>query len=209
MAGANSKRIAAENAQVLQRIRLLLLISTVVYVAHLALFQSGRTTFRVFMFVMSETASLSIWQQLEGMAQRGQSLDGKGLVQYMFDIVYVTWATHMTTALISAKFWYLYWIIPLYAGYKLLVVAAPYISPSLAAILSGSSSSNTNNSNGRARNGGAKGSSSSSSTGGGPRSAADIQEGVTGEILSKRQEKLRKRAEKGDPRVMQASQGRR
>jgi len=29
----------------------------------------------------------------------------------MFDIIYVTWFTHLTTALISAKFWYSLWIV--------------------------------------------------------------------------------------------------
>jgi len=36
-----------------------------------------------------------------------------------------------------------------------------------------------------------------------PGTAAEVQEGVTNEIMSKRQEKLRKRAERGDPRAMQ------
>lgn len=29
----------------------------------------------------------------------------------MFDVLYVTWFVHVATALVSAKFWYLYWIV--------------------------------------------------------------------------------------------------
>lgn len=30
------------------------------------------------------------------------------LCSYMFDIIYITWFVHVTTALVSTKFWYLY-----------------------------------------------------------------------------------------------------
>lgn len=134
---------------------------------------------------------------------------------YAFDILYVTWFVHVATALISAQFWKLYWVvrpllssllsppplgpprpapltlaaphtkrarkqIPLYATYRLLSFALPYISPSLAALVSGASSS---------------------SAGAGAAGADAQGAGAGTEPLSKRQEKLRKRAERGDPRV--------
>lgn len=33
------------------------------------------------------------------------------LARYMFDIIYVTWFVHVTTALVSAKFWYAYLVV--------------------------------------------------------------------------------------------------
>ena len=129
---------------------------------------------------------------------------------YMFDVLYVTWFVHVATALVSAKFWYLYWVvsrllpiaptrpssrsvflfgladgtricvsqIPLYALYRLASFALPYISPSLAAALRGSNGAD-------AAGGGFAG-----------------QDG-SNQPTSKRQEKLRKRMERGDPRVQQ------
>jgi len=35
------------------------------------------------MYTVTVTSELSLWQQLEGMSQRGQSLAGKGLIQYV------------------------------------------------------------------------------------------------------------------------------
>lgn len=92
------------------------------------------------MFVATFTSELSTWQQLEQMAKRGQSIsEGKGLIQYvsfspfritreiraewghvvrivrgnryMFDLIYITWFVHVTTALVSTKFWYAFWIV--------------------------------------------------------------------------------------------------
>ncbi|GAA5938992.1 uncharacterized protein JCM15063_004388 [Sporobolomyces koalae] len=189
MAGANSKRIASANAQQLTILRLGTAVSSVIYLLHLLVFQSGRTKWRLFLFVSTLTSELSLWQQLEGMAQRGQSLEGKGLVQYMFDLVYITWFVHVTTALVSAKFWYLFWIVPGYGIYKILNLFFPTLFSSTP--LASSNSDRT---------------SAASTSGTRPRSAAEAQSGVTAEILSKRQEKLKKRVDKGDPRAIAKTQ---
>lgn len=36
----------------------------------------------------------------------------------MFDVLYVTWFVHVATALVSAKFWYLYWIVSRLSPYR-------------------------------------------------------------------------------------------
>ncbi|GAA5983262.1 hypothetical protein JCM10908_000217 [Rhodotorula pacifica] len=182
MAGASNKRIAAANAATLKQLRLGMAVSGGVYLLHLFIFSSGRSYRRLFLFAVTEAIAVGLWNQLQAMAQRGEELNGsKGLVSYIFDILYVTWFIHVTTALISAKFWYLYWVIPLYAMYRLASFALPYISPSLAAAL---------------RGGGANGT--------GPQGAGGVagQDGPA-QPTSKRQEKLRKRMEKGDPRIQQ------
>ncbi|GAA5835727.1 hypothetical protein JCM3766R1_005833 [Sporobolomyces carnicolor] len=195
MAGANSKRIATENAKQLTLLRSGTAVSSIIYVLHLFMFASGRTKWRIFMFVATLTSELSTWQQLELMASRGQAIsEGKGLIQYMFDLIYITWFVHVTTALVSTKFWYLFWIIPGYGLYKL----ATFFFPQLASSVSSGGSTRNNATNARTRGGGG---------GGGPEApAAGVQDGVTGEILSKRQEKLRKRVEKGDPRAIAKNQ---
>ncbi|KAF9423054.1 hypothetical protein BGZ94_008407 [Podila epigama] len=47
----------------------------------------------------------------------GQDLSQEGLVQYAFDIIYVTWFVHVTSAFWS-KMWWFYLSIPAYAGWK-------------------------------------------------------------------------------------------
>ncbi|GAA5993203.1 hypothetical protein JCM5350_005031 [Sporobolomyces pararoseus] len=191
MAGANSKRIATENAKQLTLLRAGTAITSVIYILHLFLFQSGRTKWRVFLFVATLTSELSTWQQLEMMASRGQAIfEGKGLIQYMFDLIYITWFVHVTTALVSTKFWYLFWIIPGYGLYKL----SNFFFPNLLSSITGSSPSSSSSSSSRTGNNGIAA------------PAAGAQDGVTSEIMSKRQEKLRKRVEKGDPRAIAKNQ---
>jgi hypothetical protein len=33
------------------------------------------------------------------------------IFSYMFDIIYITWFVHITTAVISGKFWYTYIVV--------------------------------------------------------------------------------------------------
>ena len=42
----------------------------------------------------------------------------------MFDVVYVTWGTHVLAALVTAKAWYLYFAV------RLLHLPAPYVDGS-------------------------------------------------------------------------------
>lgn len=140
----------------------------------------------------------------------------------MFDIIYVTWFVHVLTALISDKFWWLYLSvrillpsrplplptnqppspppalnppttsqIPSYALYILYQkILLPFLfggkSPfrSLSELLSRSPSSSS-----------------------GPNAASGAEAQDTQETLSKRQAKLQKRAERGDPRVQQRKAG--
>lgn len=102
----------------------------------------------------------------------------------MFDIIYVTWFVHVLTAIISSKFWYAYALIPLYAfsiAYSKVIV--PFLlggrDPirSITSIFTGQGgTTSANSSSGQQKE---------------PEQAA----------LSKRQAKLQKRADRGDPRV--------
>ncbi|KAG0224126.1 hypothetical protein BGX31_008187 [Mortierella sp. GBA43] len=46
-----------------------------------------------------------------------EDLTQEGLIQYAFDIIYVTWFVHVTSAFWS-KMWWFYISIPVYAGWK-------------------------------------------------------------------------------------------
>lgn len=99
----------------------------------------------------------------------GEDLARPGILEWCFDVIYVTWACQVGSGLLGTWVWWLYLVIPGYAIYKLW---GSVISPLLL---------------GRS----------------GPSSAeADDQ---AAQPTSKRQEKLRKRSERGDPRVQARS----
>ncbi|GAA5975501.1 hypothetical protein JCM11641_004288 [Rhodosporidiobolus odoratus] len=178
-AGANAKRVSASNAKTLQQLQLGFLVSGGIYLLHLFIFSSGRSFRRLFLFVLTETIAVSLWRWMQAMAKRGEEVTGsKAVVAYMFDVIYVTWFVHIATALISGHFWKVYWIIPLYALYRLALFLLPRFAPGLAALLPGFDPSVI-----------------AAPTTAGPVPANQPQP------TSKRQEKLRKRAEKGDRRV--------
>ncbi|KAI5479897.1 hypothetical protein MNV49_002455 [Pseudohyphozyma bogoriensis] len=173
------KRIAAQNKGTVNTLRIGFAVSNIIYLLHLFIFRSGRTWTRLFYFSVTDVLAIVLWNQLEGMAKRGDDLSAAGLTSYMFDVIYVTWFVHVGTALITTKFWLLYLSIPAYAIYRLGKFAIPYVWPS-----------------GANRVGGAP------RKVGGQAGAGAAAEDTT-EPLSKRQEKLKKRQEKGARYVMQ------
>ncbi|CAI4219202.1 unnamed protein product [Parascedosporium putredinis] len=48
----------------------------------------------------------------------GQDLGAEGLTAYMFDVVWVTWATLVFVILIGDKGWFLWTVVPAYGGYQ-------------------------------------------------------------------------------------------
>ncbi|KAM0791483.1 hypothetical protein ACM66B_005936 [Microbotryomycetes sp. NB124-2] len=173
MAKGNAKRIQAANAQAIQQVRIGFLVSNVVYWLHLFLFRSGRPWRRLLYYTTTEVIAVVLWQQLEGMNRRGEELAQRGLTAYIFDIIYVTWFVHVATAVISTKFWYLYLVIPLYAVYRLVSFALPFI-----------------HGQGQAQGGNGP----ATPAGGAPATAEQP-------TLSKRQAKLQARQEKGQVKV--------
>jgi len=49
----------------------------------------------------------------------GGDLNAKGLIEYQFDIIYITIIVQLLVAFISDWFWAIYAIIPIYAGVKI------------------------------------------------------------------------------------------
>jgi hypothetical protein len=45
------------------------------------------------------------------LSSAGVDLTGEGVVQYMFDILYVTWFTHLSSCLVSDYFWFVYLLV--------------------------------------------------------------------------------------------------
>lgn len=139
MANASSKRIAAANKQTLQNLFKGFVIVNAIYFLWRIVFHWNSFTFSQF-FLYITTGGLTVlfyriltstgtptYSADGSLISSGEDLSSEGLTAYMFDIIYVTWFVHITTAFISNKFWMAYLVIPAYAAYKLVPMAMSYL----------------------------------------------------------------------------------
>jgi len=126
MAQGNAKRIAQQNASTLALLRNGFLFSQVVQLVSLFLFKASRT--KIVLYIISSLLAGVLGLSLNSMGQAKHDVQGKmvsagddlsspGLTAYMFDVVYITWAVHVLSA-ISIKFYYFYFLVPGYAFFK-------------------------------------------------------------------------------------------
>ncbi|KAI8337854.1 hypothetical protein BD560DRAFT_412993 [Blakeslea trispora] len=139
MANASSKKIASQNKQTLANLQKGFLTVNVVYflwriVYHWSSFSLGQcvlyiTTMglSVLLYRVLISSGSPVYASDGSLIQSGDDLNSEGLTAYMFDIIYVTWFVHITTAFISNKFWYAYLVIPSYAAYKLVPMIMSYL----------------------------------------------------------------------------------
>ncbi|EPB90609.1 hypothetical protein HMPREF1544_02519 [Mucor circinelloides 1006PhL] len=138
MANASSKKIAATNKQTLKNLTNGFLIVNAIYFLWRVVYHWNSFTFSQF-FLYITTAGLTFlfyrilvssgtpsYTADGNLISSGDDLNAEGLTAYMFDIIYVTWFVHITTAFISNKFWMAYLVIPGYAAYKLVPMAMSY-----------------------------------------------------------------------------------
>ncbi|RDX53209.1 putative opsin, partial [Lentinus brumalis] len=185
MANASAKRTAQQNAQTIKNLRMGTLASLGLSLLLRVLFRRSAlrpTTFAFWVFALSLVPSVFLSRYLErigsprrdpttgALISAGEDLAHPGIIEWCFDVVYITWACQIGSGAFGQWVWWLYLVIPLYAVFKLW---SSVISPML----------------GFARGGG------------GAQAEADAARADPKETVSKRQEKLRKRQERGDPRV--------
>ncbi|PIL36825.1 hypothetical protein GSI_00515 [Ganoderma sinense ZZ0214-1] len=183
MANASAKRTVQQNADTIKNLRLGLLGSCALSLLLRLLFHRAAlrpTTLAFWVYALSLVPSVFLSRYLErigsprrdpttgALISAGEDLSRPGVVEWCFDVVYITWACQVGSGAFGTWVWCLYLIIPLYAVFKLWSgVISPYFL-------------------GRS---------------GGPSATAEGEADTGKETLSKRQEKLRKRSERGDPRV--------
>ncbi|KAI8987107.1 hypothetical protein BDB01DRAFT_784570 [Pilobolus umbonatus] len=138
MANASSKKIATANKKTLTNLRNGFLIVNTIYILWRVVYYWSTFSFGQFL-LYGTTAGLTytFYRILvssgtptylpDGSLSSGQDLNAEGLTAYMFDIIYVTWFVHITTAFISNKFWMVYLVIPAYAAYKIIPLAMKYL----------------------------------------------------------------------------------
>jgi len=179
MANASAKKTAAKNERAIQDLRQGFLIATILSLLIRAIFRTkslspARLSFWIHVFSHIPSTFIARYLAEIGGPKRsptgelispGEDLSQTGVTELCFDVLYVTWACQIGSAIFGERFWWLAAAIPLYALYKIWTM---FLRPYL-----GFGNSNTTN---------------------------DAEEAAP-ERTSKRQEKLKKRSERGDPRV--------
>ncbi|KAG0346887.1 hypothetical protein BG005_000467 [Podila minutissima] len=150
-ANSSQKKIAHQNAKTLLSLRKGFIWVNAFYIFYRIIYHFGTFGFKL-AFGYFATAGLTVflYTQINAMGQpryntkgeladAGQDLSQEGLVQYAFDIIYVTWFVHVTSAFWS-KMWWFYISIPAYAGWKAWQLAIKPMLARNAAAGAGSSS---------------------------------------------------------------------
>ena len=120
MANTSDKRIHWQNQRSIYFLRIgFLLINTV----YLGLSTIKRTFLSdLHWYLLTSIAALWAMYHLNSMAkgtfdQRGKlissglDVNGKGVGEYLFDVIYVTWFVHAGVAIFSRKFWFVYLLV--------------------------------------------------------------------------------------------------
>ncbi|KAI8883802.1 DUF788-domain-containing protein [Backusella circina FSU 941] len=139
MANASSKKTAAANKQTLTNLRNGFLVVNIVYFLwRIVFYWNTFTKSQFLLYGLSAGLTFMLYRVLVSagtptysadgtLVSSGDDLNAEGLTAYMFDIIYVTWFVHITTAFISNKFWYVYLVIPAYAAYKIVPMAKSFL----------------------------------------------------------------------------------
>ncbi|KAI9366301.1 hypothetical protein BD770DRAFT_405604 [Pilaira anomala] len=123
MANASSKKIAAANKQTLANLQKgFLSVNTIYFLWRIVYHWSSFTFSQFFLYVTTGGLTFLFYRLLNSsgtptfgadntLISSGEDLNAEGLTAYMFDIIYVTWFVHITTAFISNKFWLAYLVV--------------------------------------------------------------------------------------------------
>ncbi|THH17609.1 hypothetical protein EW146_g3237 [Bondarzewia mesenterica] len=175
MANASAKKTASQNEAAVHNLFYGQLLSHLIPLILRLIFKTYTTKKAIILFAFSLLISQFIYQRLVKMGtpkrdsagsliSPGEDLNQPGVTEWMFDILYVAWASQVGSALLGEWFWWLFATIPIFVIYKLW---SSFISPMVLG-----------------------------------RSVSSAAEDPAPQgNLSKRQEKLKKRSERGDPRV--------
>ncbi|KAF9165229.1 hypothetical protein BGX21_009687 [Mortierella sp. AD011] len=127
MANSSQKKIAHENGKTLLSLRkgfiwAFYIFYRIIYQWNtfgikLALGYFLTAGLNVFLYLQINALGRSRYNANGELVSAGEDLSQEGLIQYAFDIIYVTWFVHVSSAFWS-KMWWFYLTIPAYAGWK-------------------------------------------------------------------------------------------
>jgi len=133
MANASAKKTAAQNETAIKILKIGMLVSNISYfILRLILpYRTFPPTWRQLTpYIMTAIPEFVLFQHLTstGSPKRepttgallapGEDLSQRGVTEWCFDIIYITWVCQIGSALIGEFVWWLYLSIPIYAAYK-------------------------------------------------------------------------------------------
>ncbi|KAL2156526.1 hypothetical protein VTH82DRAFT_1271 [Thermothelomyces myriococcoides] len=69
-------------------------------------------------FILEKTGRPSYDRETKALISSGQDLAAPGLTEYMFDVIWVTWAAAVLAALFGNWAWFLWAVVPAFGAYK-------------------------------------------------------------------------------------------
>ncbi|RKP20506.1 DUF788-domain-containing protein [Rozella allomycis CSF55] len=138
MAKGSAKKTVQENEKTVVFLKKGFILANALHIFfRFIVFYSSLKFSHVVLYSVTGSIGLILFYQLKSMAKPeynskgdilhgGYNLNDDGLVQYMFDVIYVTWFVHVTTIL-HDNFWYFYLLIPTYAIYAIVTKLGPYL----------------------------------------------------------------------------------
>ncbi|KAL6716786.1 hypothetical protein ACLMJK_004698 [Lecanora helva] len=127
MAQKAAKQLAAHNTQALNRMHLISLGNNLFFLLlRLLLFRarSTRNTFTLYALLSAPALAIEFWLEKIGrptyaengeLRRSGEDLDAKGLTEFLWDVLYWTWACVAAAALVGNKAWWMYVVVPAYS----------------------------------------------------------------------------------------------
>lgn len=141
MASQSAKKLAANNSEVLNNTHKYALVVNIFVLLFLIIFKRP-ASFKAYFIFSIPSFILQYILEKNGrpvykidastnnskLVRAGDDVSQEGLYEYMFDVLYVTWILDILMVLTGTnKIWWLYSIIPGYAGLKLFNVVLPFI----------------------------------------------------------------------------------
>ncbi|KAF8609336.1 DUF788-domain-containing protein [Ceratobasidium sp. AG-I] len=132
MANASAKKVAAQNEVAIRNLQMGMLIANALYWVLIVLFRRpvlarGPTI----LYVLTLIPTVVLYRHLTtiGRPRRepntgalispGEDLAQSGITEWCWDIIYVTWGCAVGSGILGSWVWWLYLIIPSYAGFKI------------------------------------------------------------------------------------------
>ncbi|KAK4694262.1 hypothetical protein P7C71_g3291, partial [Lecanoromycetidae sp. Uapishka_2] len=127
MAQKAAKQLAARNSAVLNRVHLISLGNNLVFLLlRLLVFRAKYTRNTLILYIVFSMPALGIeyWFETIGrpkyaengeLKKSGEDLEAKGLTEFMWDVLYWTWACIAAAALLGNGAWYMYAAVPIYS----------------------------------------------------------------------------------------------
>ena len=126
MAQKATKALATRNAAALNRIHLISLVIHLLFLGLRGVLWSGSVRLLLYGLVSLPAVAIEVFMELNSrpkytpdgeVARAGDDLDARGLTDYLFDVLYWTWATIVVAALFGNRAWWMWVAVPVYSVY--------------------------------------------------------------------------------------------